>query len=222
MRARPPEALQQERRCPDCRLHRSLCLCALCPRVPTRTRVVLLMHQLELRKPTNTGRLAARCLPGSAIVVRGGEGPIDSSPWTAAAAPVLLYPDPAAEPLERWRGSPHPVTLLVPDGTWRQAARTRHRLPGLAAVPCARLPGSTPSIYRLRAGRPGQLSTLEAIARALGVLEGPEVEAPLLHILRVMVDRTLWTNGRLSGDAVTGGVPPGVVSHDPLSGRQSP
>src|SRR5215510_6256239 len=58
-------------RCADCRMHRSLCICALLPRIATRTRVVLVLHQLEARKPTNTGALAARCLENSVVVYRG-------------------------------------------------------------------------------------------------------------------------------------------------------
>jgi hypothetical protein len=57
---------------------------------------------------------------------------------------------------------------------------------------------------------------LEALAFALGVLEGPEIEAELMRVYRIMTDRTLWTNGRLPREAVTGGVPEDVRSHDPL------
>jgi DTW domain-containing protein YfiP len=219
MRARDLE-LAKIRRCPDCFLHRSLCVCALIPRMPTRTRVVLVMHQLELNKPTNTGRLAVRCLPNSEVVVRGLPSPAfpPGAPAPVTGPRVLLFPHADAEPLERWRDSDAPVTLVVPDGTWRQAARVRRRVPGLEGIPCATLPPRA-SGYRLRqATRPGRLSTMEAIARALGILEGAAVEESLAHLHQVMVDRTLWTNGRLSADAVTGGIPAGVVSHDPLSG----
>jgi DTW domain-containing protein YfiP len=216
MRARRLE-LARIRRCPDCCLHRSLCLCALIPQVSTRTRVVLVMHQLELNKPTNTGRLAVRCLPNSEVLVRGRAAD-HRAPFAFPGLPLLLFPHAGAEPLERWRESDRPVTLIVPDGTWRQAARVRRRVPGLDAVPCVALPAGA-SGYRLRhAVRPGRLSTMEAIARALGVLEGAAVEAPLSHIHQVMVDRTLWSNGRLPAEAVTGGIPDGVQSHDPLSG----
>ena len=58
-------------RCRECRMHLSLCICALLPRIETRTRVVLIIHQLESLKPTNTGAVAARCLPNSAVVYRG-------------------------------------------------------------------------------------------------------------------------------------------------------
>jgi DTW domain-containing protein len=199
-------------------MHKSLCICALIPTIPTRTRLVLVMHQLETRKTTNTGQLALRCLPNSQTVFRGAGGSDDPPPWVGAANPVLLYPAPDARPIEDWRRSTEPVTLVVPDGTWRQAVKARKRLPGLDAVPTAAI-DAAPSGYRLRnAPREGRLSTMEAIARALGVLEGPDVQERLLHIFRVMVDRTLWSNGRIASEAVTGGVPPGVVSHDPLSG----
>src|SRR5215471_19026160 len=102
-------------RCADCRLHRSVCICGLLPRIETRTRVVLVVHQLELAKPTNTGLLAARCLPNSAVTYRGrmSEDPADPStpdPLLAAAAatveagtqPLMLYPHPSATPLESW------------------------------------------------------------------------------------------------------------------------
>jgi DTW domain-containing protein len=216
MRARQPE-LARIRRCPDCFLHRSLCVCALIPRVATRTRVVLVMHQLELNKPTNTGRLAARCLPNSEILVRG-RAAAHREPAAFPGTPLLLFPHATAQPLEGWRDSPLPITLIVPDGTWRQAARARGRVPGADQIPCVSLPAPTTG-YRLRqATRPGRLSTMEAIARALGILEGPGVEESLLHLHQIMVDRTLWTNGRLSTEAVTGGIPVGVQSHDPLSG----
>ncbi len=245
-------------------MHLTLCICALIEPLATRTRVVVLLHQLERDKPTNTGRLAARCLVNSLIVqserwtgaddddqgATSGEGPwristpgrapgrfrrprrAPSNPkrrhapaWLDWAAPgsetLLLFPHAEARPLEDWRGAARPITLVVPDGTWRQAKKARRRVAGLADLPCVSLPAAGPSAYRLRhAARPNRLATIEAIARALQILEGPsegdEIQRRLDHIFRVMVDRTLWTNGRISTDAVTGGIPPGIRSHDPL------
>jgi len=206
-------------------MHRSLCVCALVPHLQTQTRVVLVLHQLEDRKPTNTGRLAVRCLPNSAVVFRGRGAPAcPSDAWTSAGRSLLLFPHADARPLEAKlaRDSDGPITLVVPDGTWRQAARARRRVAGLDRLACVRLPDDGAPFYRLRrATRPGRLSTLEAIARALGILEGPQVQQALEHILRVMVDRTLWSNGRLPSERVTGGIPPGAVSHDPWSGSQT-
>jgi DTW domain-containing protein YfiP len=222
-------------RCPGCRLHLSVCICASLPRLETRTRLVLIVHQLEARKPTNTGLLAARCLSNAAVAYRGRapSGGDDSSLddlgalVAAGTQPVLLYPAPDATPLETWAAAATPLTLVVPDGTWSQAASTRRRLgaaPDGTALPCVTVaaPPAAPVVRRLRApASPGRLATLEAIALALGVLEGRAVEEALLRVFRMMTERTLWTNGRVGPEAVTGGIPPGARPHDPL-GRRTP
>jgi DTW domain-containing protein YfiP len=232
-------------RCEACRMHRTLCICALLPRLETRTRVVILLHQLEAEKPTNTGLVAARCLTNSAVVYRGrrpderheGTGAtIEAQAAGLAAAipegtrPALLFPHASAIPLADFaRAGDGPVTLVVPDGTWRQAAHARARMAAPLGLPCVALAAptdqarATPATERLRiATRPDRLATLEALAFALGVLEGPGVEAALHHVFRVMTDRTLWSNGRLPRDAVTGGVPEGVRSHEPGAAPRDP
>jgi DTW domain-containing protein YfiP len=174
--------------------------------LPTRTRVVLLLHQLEARKPTNTGRLALRCLPNSEEVVRGRlpgtrEEPVGGDPpeWLARATrPVLLFPHEEATPLRDLCERPGPITLVVPDGTWSQAVRARRRIPGLAAIPCVALPGGLVSGYRLRHDpRAGRVSTLEAIAHALGVLEDSAITEALLRVQQLAVERTLFVRGQL-------------------------
>lgn len=205
MTRRHPEA-----RCAHCRMYTELCICALVPRLPTRTRLVLVLHRDEQRKPTNSGQLAAQCLPNSELHVRGlGPEVVPRFTWDAATTqPVLLYPHADARPCSDFAGSSLPVTLVVPDGTWRQAGKMRARMPGLAELPCVTLPPDLPTSYRLRSEtHPDGLATLEAIARALGILDGPEVQAGLERIFRIMVERTLWLRGQLRADEVTGGVP---------------
>ena len=179
---------------------------------------MLVLHQLEDSKTSNTGRLAVRCLPNSEIVMRGDPGRSDdpcarrgdprlaaaapeddgakpavpATDWSAHGDPVLLYPHPDARPIEAWRNHPRPITLIVPDGTWRQGRRVRQRTPGLAEVPCASVSRSAPSNYKLRTTYdPRRLATLEAIAEALGVLEGEGARTALLAIFDIMVERTL-------------------------------
>jgi DTW domain-containing protein YfiP len=207
-------------------MHLSVCICALIPAIETRTRLVLILHQLERPKTTNTGLLAARCLTNSVVGERGaGAAAEPAALWSLPGTrPLLLYPHPEARPLEEWRASPQPIVLVVPDGTWRQAGKARTRMAGLDRLPCVTLPARGGSRYRLRQGAaPERLATMEAIAVAMGILEGPEVERRLHHLFRVMVDRTLWTNGRLPAHAVTGGIPAGAQPHDPLGlGRDRP
>lgn len=206
-------------RCPSCRMHGSLCICALVPKIATRTRLLLVIHRIEARKPTNTGLLGAACLTNAEVLVRGHEGkPTAPLVLEPGAQPLLLFPHEDAVRLDEWRGD-RPVTLVVPDGTWRQASKVRQRVPGLADVPCVILPPDEPSCYRLRAEAHGHgLATIEAIARAMGILEGAHVRRALEQVFHAMVERTLWARGELDDGDVTLGVPEGAMRHDPRSG----
>lgn len=208
------------RRCARCQMHGSLCVCGLVPRLLTRTRLLLVIHRVEARKPTNTGVLAARCFVQGEVVVRGHEAsptpPFVADPERQA---VFLFPHPDAVPLARFVDSPKPVTLIVPDGTWRQASKVRNRVAGFRELPCVALPRGEPSVYRLRSeAHEHGLATIEAIARAMGILEGAHVQRALEHVFRAMTERTLWSRGELEAHEVTGGVPAGAQRHDPTSG----
>lgn len=208
-------------RCCVCRMLGRLCVCPLIPDPPlaTRTRVVLLMHRVETTKSTNTGRLAAACLANSEILVRGHKGkPSEPLAWSAAVQPLLLFPFEDAKPLVEVARTldGRPVVLIVPDGTWRQASKVKRRVPGLADTPCVSVPSEARLPYRLRAEAHAHgLSTIEAIARAMAILEGKDVQRTLERVFRSMVERTLWTRGELGTAAVCGGIPEGAVRHDP-------
>ena len=206
-----------DERCVRCRMHESLCVCSLIPRIETRTRLVLVIHRDEERKPTNSGQLAALCLPNSEVCVRGVVGrPAPRFVPDPATQPLLLFPSERAIPIATFAQSARPITLIVPDGTWRQAAKVRQRMPGLADVPCVSLPPDVPTTYRLRAEfHDDRLATLEAIARALGILEGVWVREALEQLFRVMVERTLWLRGTLRGEHVTGAIPERALLQDP-------
>ncbi|MEZ4258890.1 MAG: tRNA-uridine aminocarboxypropyltransferase [Polyangiaceae bacterium] len=205
-------------RCALCRLHVGLCICASLPRIDTRTRVVLVLHRTEDRRSTNTGRIAASCLRRSQIVVRGDvDAPVDDLGLDhAGTEPLLLYPHDDAAVLERRPEGAPPVTLVVPDGNWRQAGKVRARVRGLASLRAVRLPEGPPSRYRLRRWSHAHgLSTLEAIARAIDVLEGGVARAELERVLDALVERTLWVKGALRDDEVQGGLPEGAMRHAP-------
>jgi DTW domain-containing protein YfiP len=85
-----------------------------------------------------------------------------------------------------------PPVLLVPDGTWSQARKLLQRDPDLQRAEIVTLPPGPPSRYGLRRNaREGTLCTLEAIARALGIMEGREIEARLMSVLDLFVGRSL-------------------------------
>ncbi len=197
-------------------------MCCLLPRVDARTQLLLVVHREEERKPTNTGLLAARCLPRARVVVVGDRARPPPDPLIAAGErAVLLFPHEHAEPLTRYADGA-PLTLVVPDGSWRQASKIARRAPGLGSLPRVALPSGTASGYRLRSeSRAGGLATLEAIAAALAALEGDALVAPLLAAFHAFVDRTLWLRGALQDHEVRGGVPE-VARASGVRGRIQP
>lgn len=202
-----------------CRLPMALCICALVPRLHTRTRLILVVTAGEARKPCNTGLLAARCLAGSTVLrVRKGRGPLPAPEVQPDELPLVLFPADDAVPITKLAASPRRIALIVPDGSWPQA-RNMYRRGPLGRYTCVTLPPLGPSTYRLRAEpQVGGLATLEAIARALWILDGDAGEAvstALLDVFRVMVERTLWYRGRLRDHEVAGGIPAAARIDDP-------
>src|SRR5688572_13364774 len=165
-------------RCSRCLLQH--CLCAEIPTITTQTRVVIVRHHLEAFRASNTGRLAHFALPNSEIVEHGAARgsavlpPLDGA-W-------LLYPE-GPERVSA-RGSAlidtPPKTLVVLDATWSQSRRMFRKLAALRGLPILRLPDAPMPSARLRESpAPGRVSTIEAIARALRMLEGDAIGAPL-------------------------------------------
>jgi len=197
-------------RCPRCLLHLRLCLCAIVEPIALATRVVVLRHRREFHKPTNTGRLVTIALGASEVRTFGERGvELDTTTLIdPARRTLLLYPTADSSLLSRTEIDVRPVTLIVPDSDWRRAFKLASHEPALAGIPRVHLPVGPPSTYRLRRHTdPRFLATFEAVARALGILEGAEIQARLEHVFRLMVDRTLWSRGQLATERVTGGVP---------------
>lgn len=192
-------------------------MCDRLPRIETRTRVVVVMHGLEHNKSTNTGRLVHRCLPRSELVLYGNDlPPLQERPWPADHTPVVLFPVAGAQPVSDFLDVARAgkLALVVLDANWRQAARLRKRFAS-QNIPFVRAPDGAPTVYKLR-NEPHEagVSTLEAVARSLAVLEERDME-PLVATLRVFQDRTLWMRGVLDKDHVEGGIPDGVLRHQP-------
>lgn len=170
-------------RCDRCLLQ--YCLCAEIPSLPTQTRVVIVRHHREIFRGSNTGRLAHLALPNSELVDHGVEGAPARLPSLDGA--WLVFPEgPVAEaPIV-----PAPRAVVVLDATWSQARRMFRKIPALRGLPLLRLPDAPMPAHRLRESpAPGMVSTIEAIARALRLLEGEGAAAPLERLFEVAVAR---------------------------------
>lgn len=179
-------------------MHIEYCICGEIHPIDTRTRLALIWHRVEELKNTNTGRIAVSILRNSETYIRGIQGaPADLSPLLVPNRRLLLlFPSPNARVLtpDLLAESSLPVTLAVPDGTWGQARRSVKREAVLVNAEKVIPPPGPPSRYRLRhEAHEGNLSTIEAIARAFGVLESPAVQQELERVFDIMVERTLDT-----------------------------
>lgn len=182
--------------CSRCLRPLTHCLCALIPSLDSRTRVLLLQHPSEVNHALNTARLAALGLNNAQLVV----GEVFEDLPTLLNPPGyqarLLFPSDDAQPLQSYVPGEQPVLLVVPDGTWRKARKLLHLNPLLAALPRVILVGDAVSRYRLRkAPGPGALSTVEAIAQALQVLEAPTSFEPLLRPFDVLIEGQIAAMG---------------------------
>lgn len=75
---REPQALNSITRkrkpkdpCQTCFLHKDRCICDLIPNLDLKTRITLIVHAKELKRTTNTGRLALKALSNSEMRIRG-------------------------------------------------------------------------------------------------------------------------------------------------------
>ena len=146
--------------------------------MPTRTRIVLLMHPKEYRhEKCTTGRLTCLNLDNSEIIqgmdfndnqrVRG----LIEDPGNY---PVLLYPGKDAitipGPLPALGGRQLVVFLI--DATWRGARTIAHRNPSILRLPRIMIRPGAPSRFTIkRQPAPWCLSTIEATHELLLALE---------------------------------------------------
>jgi DTW domain-containing protein YfiP len=163
--------------------------------VPTTTRVVIVRHHLEQHRSSNSGRLAHFALPNSEIVDHGGRGgPAVLPPLDGA---YLVYPigEPVTAP-----PTPLPKQLVFLDATWSQARRMFRKIDALRGLPILHLPYEEAHIVRMRAApTAGHVSTIEAIARALRLLEGDAVARPLEELFNAAVGRAIATGRTPAG-----------------------
>ncbi|MEZ4358722.1 MAG: tRNA-uridine aminocarboxypropyltransferase [Kofleriaceae bacterium] len=184
--------------CARCRRPPRVCYCHALPRLPTRTRVVILQHPRERDMPIGTARMASLCLPSASLHVGmrwDDDGQLAALLADPARPPVLLYPAEGARDILQ-EPPPGPVTLVVVDGTWSQAKNVVRDNAVLRSLPRYAFVAPALSQYRIRREpRDEYVSTIEALMYVLGALEGDAPRfAALLEPLRAMVDAQLAAN----------------------------
>jgi DTW domain-containing protein YfiP len=177
--------------CRRCLRPGAFCVCAHLPTLTPRTRVVILQHPREAGLAICSARLTIAALAGSELHVglrfedHPRVGALCAEPGTA-----LLFPGEGSTPAGRLASAP-PATLLVLDGNWPQAVKMLRDNPTIAALPRVSIEAAAPSGYGglRREPEAGHLATIDAVAEALGALEGdPARYAPLREAFRRSVE----------------------------------
>ena len=169
--------------CDRCLRPRSTCLCPFVRHTPHRTEVLVIQHPQEQRQAKNTATLLRLSLAHCELVVGDRFAPdrLHALLHRPGRHTRLLYPDVPAAPAPPAKAMPPgvPLRLVVIDATWRKSLRLLLEHPALLALPRWSLDALATTRYRAirKARRPDQVSTLEATAHALAVLEGPDFNA---------------------------------------------
>lgn len=187
--------------CLECGLHKERCICTLIPSLELRTRVCLIIHHRELKRTTNTGRLAIKSLINSEMRVRGlkDQPALDLNDLlTSNYRSVLFFPSDDARELDEnfVKESPLPIQLIVPDGNWRQASKVNTRHTELKDLERVKISTANPSSLHMRVEHFEEgMATLQAIAYALGPIEGARVRDQLLSLYEAKLKNTLTGRG---------------------------
>lgn len=181
-------------------MHELLCVCSFIPQLATRHRWIFIQHFTEQDKTTNTGRLAHLAMPASQQSwfrsrVEPPEPPVD---WGPDEDLYLLFPREGVDPLDpaELRDREEPATLVVLDGTWKQARKMARTVAPLPQVRCVGLPEAAHARYSLRDETlEGGMSTLDAVSWLVEAVEGPDLAAPLNELNRTLYERTMASRG---------------------------
>lgn len=182
-------------RCPRCRIHVDLCFCDAIRPIKNFTNLSLIVHVRELTLTSNTAHFLAEMMPETTeIYIRGKrDNNFESTPILArSGTPLFLYPSEDSVELNQdfLKKHPGPYHLIVPDGSWRQARKVYGREEGFRSIPTVHLPGGFTRQYELRESpRPEWLSTFEATAYALGIIESQELSEELMAFFKIFVKR---------------------------------
>jgi DTW domain-containing protein YfiP len=174
-------------------MRRELCICGDLVPVAEHTEVIVLRHEKEAYRTTNTARYAELALSHCRVIEWTGR----DSELPSLAGAWLVFPGQGPST----PAGPPPKRLVVLDGSWRQARRIFLRCTALHTLPRLSLAAPAIPAQRLRASpSPEAMSTLEAIARALELIDGPRVgealdRAHALATQRVLASRGLFVDG---------------------------
>lgn len=172
------------------------CICHLIPNVEGQTDLVLLTHENELSRDTNTGKLLQQSLKQcESFVWQRKTPPADLIALLEdeTRQPFLLFPSEESMECQQAvlnEASNQKPLFIILDGTWQEAKKMLNKSPWLKTIPQVHLDITSESSYTLRRNQDsGHLCTCEVGVELLKAL-GEEEPARLIddyyqHYLKV-------------------------------------
>ena len=188
--------------CEQCLKAKAACICEWISPVPNQTRIVILQHPDETKKPLGTAKIASLCLDNIELWVGvdfSNDRRFNALISDFKSCSAVLYPSESAINLSDWACDSSLInglecekyfkTLIVLDGTWRNTREIMISNKPLQDFKKVKLNPGKHSDYRIRkAPMVESLSTVEAISLSLNILE-PEIRvAPMLNCFKKMID----------------------------------
>lgn len=194
-------------RCEHCQLAAYACICAWQPQLDSRVEFVLLLHRIEIFKPTNTGRLIADLLPAQTHAFCWSRTEPDQALLDLLADEnrqcFIVFPadTPEAKAKSRAVFTKIPAnkkikTFILLDATWKQSGRMFHLSRWLENVPCVSLPEGVLRGYAVRKSHQDDyFSTAEAAALCLQMADEQHNSDVLLDYFQLFNEHYLATRG---------------------------
>jgi DTW domain-containing protein len=146
-------------RCPRCQLPLRWCICSAHRDIVSPLEIDVLMHHRERFRPSSTGNLINRVIPGSRHHLWRRERHLTAAEVRTPGRELwILHPHGGPPP----SAAPEHVQLLLLDGSWREAAAMAQEVRGWGRL--VNLPMTGESRYWLRTQADGaRFSTVEAL-----------------------------------------------------------
>lgn len=178
--------------CKRCSFSLSTCICDAIICVNNHTQVVILQHPSEAKISKNTAQLLALSLKHCDIIKGENNQDFICLQKLPVESTVLLYPNEHAIELDLPNNKERlkPIThLIVIDGTWNKAFKILQLTPLLQQFKTVSFNHIPTNRYTIRkAPRADSLSTLEAVAHSLSLIETLD-PTPLYTLLDELIEK---------------------------------
>ena len=171
-------------KCIYCRQSLVYCVCEFITPLTGNTLISYIIHFKEIYLPSNTAHFFSMMYKQTEFHVRGKKETRELSSEIISPKHHPLYLFPSADAVELTpefiSSIDKPIQLIIPDGRWKQVHNVWRREKVLLPITRVKLPPGPPSIYKLRkTPKENAVSTFEATARALGMIESQQLQTQL-------------------------------------------